>query len=175
MNNTDELRAVAEQRFDDKIKDQVEQMDEEYRDSNSIPAQIRLGYDVAGAIAEELHADAVNEFVDNGAEYVKENNGSVEDAFDAFVDDNYDPDYIFSMVENQYNQHEEEIASQAKDMLRTEFIDQDEELSQLDDAIVANAIESSELQDVLDADYRGDAHSWADRYIPDWEDQIEQA
>ena len=52
MNNTDELRAVAEQRFDDKIKDQVEQMDEEYRDSNSIPAQIRLGYDVAEAIAE---------------------------------------------------------------------------------------------------------------------------
>ena len=60
-------------------------------------------------------------------------------------------------------------------MLRTDFIDQDEELSQLDDAIVANAIESSELQDVLDADYRGDAHGWVDRYIPDWEDQIEQA
>lgn len=174
MASTEEMRAVAEQNFDDMIREKAEMENEEYRDSNNIPAPIVLGFDVPAAVAEELHADGVDEFVESGADYVEENNGSVEDALKAFVDDNFDLDYIFSMVENQYNQHEDEISSQAREMLRTDYIDQDEELSQLDDTVVATAIETSELSDVLDADYRGDAHSWADRYIPDWEDQIDQ-
>lgn len=170
---TEDLRAYADQNFDSKVETTVEPLIEEYCDNANIPAQLRTYFN-ADAIAQELHNDAVSDFANEGAQYVKDNSGEVVDGFDAWFDENFDGDYLYQMVERQYGLHESEIEADAKEMLRTDLIDQDEELSQLDDSKVQAAIEQSDTSDVLEALTRGDAHNWADLYLTGWEDEIEE-
>lgn len=170
-----EMRAYAEQNFDQKIEEAVEPVAEQYREDNSIESHLLRGLDAGQAVAEELHADAIDDFADEGSDYVKDNGGEIADGFQAWFDENFDPDYLYQMVEQQFNLHESELDAEAREMLRTDVIDQDEELSQLDSQKVETAIAQSDLDDVLDADYKQDAHGWADRYLPDWEDEIDEA